>query len=109
MSKGAEDIEAFAELMGWECVPRQWWNMSKEMRRMVKAACLTSPQVMLVVDALVHQHYFVAPHEYFKFCRIIEVKATELQSFVVGYWGRLTEDAVADLLDMSKGIGYNAT
>ena len=36
MSKGQSDIAAMAEDLGWEAIPRQWWNMSKACRDMVK-------------------------------------------------------------------------
>lgn len=36
MSKGSEELESFAEDCGWDCVPSQWWNLSKPARDLVK-------------------------------------------------------------------------
>jgi len=36
MSKGGSDVAAMAQDLGWEAIPRQWWNMSKVARDMVK-------------------------------------------------------------------------
>jgi hypothetical protein len=104
MSKGADDITKYAEKVGWECVPRQWWNVSKAMRDAVKSGCIRSRTMMSIVDGMVHEHYFGDAGGAFKFVRMIEVKATEFQSFVVGYWGRMTREAVADLRDLAAYV-----
>jgi hypothetical protein len=36
MSKGSEEIEEFAADCGWDAVPKQWWNLSKPARELVK-------------------------------------------------------------------------
>ena len=97
MSKGAGDIEAFRCRYGWGSVPRQWWNMSGAMRGAVRGACLRSGAIMDVLDSLVAMYIRGDDGTSFKFVRSIEVRATEFQSFVVGFWGRLRGDAVDEL------------
>lgn len=104
MSKGAEAIGEFAEMMGWECVPRQWWNMSKQMRDEVNAGCLRSPQIMSIVEELVNMYWDGKAGGYFKFVRPIEVMATELQSFVVGFWGKFNNSGIIDLTALASGV-----
>lgn len=104
MSKGAGSIERYAESVGWDAVPRQWWNVSKTMRDAVKRRCLRGESIMLVLDAMVYSHYTEDDYDAFKFVRAIEVKATEYQSFVVGFWGKLTQDSVADLVGLTDAL-----
>lgn len=101
MSKGTSDIEEFAEAVGWNAVPRQWWNMTAEVRAMVKRGCLTSERIMQVLDQCVKMWYEGDADAGFKFVRAIEVSVTEYQSFVVGFWGRLTKSGIADLTDLA--------
>jgi hypothetical protein len=100
MSKGSEGIERFAEETGWDAVPRQWWNVTKEARTQVRAECMRSESAMLLLDCLVAAYWDGDADEAFKFVRSIEVKATEYQSFVVGFWGRMRDEAVADVREM---------
>lgn len=96
MSKGVESIESYAELVGWKAVPRQWWNMTAACRSLVKGQTLSGETVMSLLDEAVHAYYNSGIIEGFKFVRAIEVQATEVQSFVVGYWGKLTRESCAD-------------
>lgn len=106
MSKGGGDIEAYAAKVGWAAVPRQWWFASGAIRAKVKRGCLTSESIMKVLDAMVFNHYKGDDVESFKFVRAIEVEATEMQSFVVGFWGKLTLGAVAELSDLAGMLKF---
>jgi hypothetical protein len=104
MSKGSECIESFAGMVGWDAVPRQWWNVTKAMRNQVRSECLRSESAMLLLDCMVASYWDGDADEAFKFVRSIEVKATEYQSFVVGFWGRLRGGAVNEIKDMVGGV-----
>lgn len=101
MSKGVGLIEEYAERMGWECVPRQWWNMTAPARDMVRRGCLRGLASMELLDTWVYSFYHSECQELFKFCRAIEVQATEKQSFVVGFWGKLSSSGLRELNDLT--------
>lgn len=101
MSKGSELIEGYAERLGWKSVPRQWWNMTKAMRSAVRSACLRGQASMKLLDAWVYSYYHQDCQELFKFCKAIEVEATSKQSFVVGFWGKLSDSGLEELRDLT--------
>jgi hypothetical protein len=102
MSKGSEGIQRLADIAGWDAVPRQWWNVSQEMRSQIKRECMRSESAMLLLDCLVASFWEGDADDAFKFIRSIEVKATEYQSFVVGFWGRLRDSAVSEICEMVR-------
>lgn len=104
MSKGSEEIEKLIEIGGVECVPKQWWNMNNLMREEIKSGMLKGENVSIILELLIKNHYQGHGSEAFKFCRIIERDITDYQSIVVGYFGRLTRETLADLTELCQGL-----
>lgn len=54
MSKGSSDIAAMAQDLGWEAIPRQWWNMSRAARDLVKSELAHGDDVGRLILATVN-------------------------------------------------------
>lgn len=54
MSKGLNDIAAMAQDLGWGAIPKQWWNMSKAARDMVKSELAHGDDVGRLILATVN-------------------------------------------------------
>ena len=100
MSKGSDGIEKLAAIAGWDAVPRQWWNVTSDLRGQVKRECMRSEGAMMLLDCLVSAYWDGDADGVFKFVRCIEVAATDYQSFVVGFWGKLNPGAREDIREM---------
>lgn len=89
MSKGSLGASKVAEAGGWECVPRQWWNLSADLRESVKSAVKKGPQIGVLLDMLVHQYF--SESEQFPgvlFSAHINHGGVEL---LAGFYGRLSK------------------
>lgn len=91
MSKGAGDVEKYAAIAGWECVPRQWWNLSAAMRRRVKAATFKGDRCGAVLDEMIYS-YFESQFRKFPgvlFCYQVDAGGGPV---TIGYYGRLDSE-----------------
>jgi len=103
MSKGSEDVEKFAELVGWERVPRQWWTATKNIKNAVKKFTISGEEMSKILDQIVHNYWKsggVPNTMGVVFSRPITLEATEYQDIVIGYFGKLTRETYLDLLEM---------
>lgn len=95
MSKGAGAVERFAAIAGWECVPRQWWNLSGRMRAEIKARTFKGERCGAFLDTMVSA-YFDAPFTKFPgvlFCYQVDAGGGPV---TIGYHGRLSESERRD-------------
>lgn len=105
LSKGQGSIEDYASEVGWDCVPRQWWNMTAATRQAIKRSTVSSQAMMRVLDGAVYDYWRSGREDGFKFIRPIEVRVTEMQSFVVGFWGKLSVSGLRDMQELAASVG----
>jgi len=104
MSKGSEDVEKFAELVGWERVPRQWWTATKSIKKAVKKFTISGEEMSKILDTIVHNYWEsggVPGTMGVVFSRPITIKATEYQDLVIGYFGKIDRATYRDLWELS--------
>jgi hypothetical protein len=100
MSKGADGAEAMAKEGGWECVPRQWWNITKSLRDRVLSEKRKGHRTGLVLEAIISQYFAESgPFPGVLFAHHIQLDGGE---FLCGYSGRLTRLEAENLTHMIK-------
>lgn len=97
MSKGVEEIEAFAADCGWDCVPGQWWNLTKPARDLVKkytrrgedvGAMLSHLASRAIADPQGWGFWYIHPIEHDLGDRVV----------IVGWVGNMLADLRKDLI-----------
>ena len=104
MSKGAGDIAEYAEIEGWDKVPRQWWSATQTIKKAVKKRTVSGEQSSRILDALLHNYWKkggVPNTEGVVFSRPITVEATKYQDLVIGYFGKIDKPTYQDIYDLS--------
>jgi hypothetical protein len=102
MSKGVDEIEAFAADCGWDAVPSQWWNLSKPARDLVKKyTCEGLATGRLLRDVIdfaldnceIDQFHVLKP----------AVLEWEGRPRIVGWFGAFKESSRKKLVSMIRG------
>jgi len=104
MSKGAGDIAEYADIEGWDKVPRQWWSATQSIKKAVKKRTISGEQSSKVLDALLHNYWKkggVPNTDGVVFSRPITIKATKYQDLVIGYFGKIDRSTYFDLYELS--------
>jgi hypothetical protein len=107
MSKGSEDIREYAEINGWECVPRQWWSATMSIKKAIKERTVTGQMSSSLLDKIVHQYWKNGGEANtcgLKFARPITIPGTKYQDIVIGYFGRLRPETYQDIYEISRGF-----
>ena len=103
MSKGGSAAASLAAVHGWECLPRQWWNMTAAMRDWVKAETRNGQRLGVLLDAMVNA-YFDGDNPRFPgvlFCYQVDSPGGPV---TVGYYGRLSESERLDAIAILDGV-----
>lgn len=103
MSKGTDGAAKLAAISGWQCVPRQWWNLSKPARDAVKRATSRGRAAGRVLDSIV-QAYFAGTDSGFPGCLFCYQLDAACGPITVGYGGRLRHDLASDAREMVKAL-----
>lgn len=112
MSKGSGGAEELAAIAGWECVPRQWWNMSKGARSLVKKNTLTSEFALGLLSVIIDAEKNLEKPRGFKYLGqvtiAIEIGRDERRG--VGWFGTLESGLLKELhaLTTEATIAFNA-
>jgi hypothetical protein len=89
LSKGSAGVDAIVARYGWECVPRQWWNMSNSLRDKVKASVITEPEVLWDLEVAIGHELGGESTADFEFLRYITMKGESGRDIVMGFTGKL--------------------
>jgi hypothetical protein len=103
MSKGVASVADYAEINGWEMVPRQWWSATAPIKVAVKKYTVTGEFASSMLDEIIHtwQRGGYMPSTLgVEFCRPITVQATLHQDYLIGFFGKLDRDTYADIREM---------
>lgn len=87
MSKGKQMVSEAVKDWGDDLCPRQWWNMTKPARDMVKAATLKGEAVGESLEVALETGWSIGPGKLFSFLRHIEIDF-DGQQITVGWRGR---------------------
>jgi len=104
MSKGAGDIAEYADIEGWDKVPRQWWSATQSIKKAVKKRTISGEQSSQILDAMLHNYWEkggVPNTDGVVFSRPITIKATKYQDLVIGYFGKIDRSTYFDLYELS--------
>lgn len=104
ISKGAGDIAEYAEIAGWECVPRQWWTATVPIKNAVKKYTISGSQTAKLLDSILHEYWKkggVPNSNGIVFSRPITIETAKYQDLVIGYFGKVTNETYWDLYDLS--------
>jgi hypothetical protein len=108
ISKGAGDIQEYAAIAGWECVPRQWWTATAPIKKAVKKYTVSGEQLSRILDEIVHNYWKnggIPNSNGVVFSRPITIEATKYQDLVIGYFGKVTRETYLDMLGL-KQLAY---
>lgn len=100
MSKGVVSVAEYAEINGWEMVPRQWWSATATIKRAVKKYTISGEFASSILDELIHtwqKNGYLPNTEGVKFCRPITIKATKYQDYLIGFFGKIDRETYADI------------
>jgi hypothetical protein len=100
MSKGVASVADYAEVNGWDMVPRQWWSATAPIKAAVKKYTITGGFAASMLDEIIYtwQGAGCVPLTMgVSFCRPITISATEHQDYVIGYFGKLDRDTYDDI------------
>ena len=104
MSKGVASVAEYADVVGWERVPRQWWSATQTIKKAVKKYTIKGPFSSSILNEMIEtwqKNGYLDNTMGFKFCRPITVSATKYQDYVIGFFGRLSPDSYRDVLELS--------
>lgn len=94
-SKGSSEIEEFAKEHGWECVPAQWWNVTKQARDWVKTYLVEGRAAGEFLDLLINETFESGQFSHFHYLHHIDIEI-DGKCLNVGWRGGLTLDAWLD-------------
>lgn len=103
MSKGSDELVAFAEDCGWDAVPGQWWNLSKAARDMVKRWTRKGDVVGAVLSEVISGIWDSGDMSGFHWLQEIVWQADD-RLVTVGWFGVITADLRKDLLKLLDNI-----
>lgn len=104
MSKGAGEIAEYAEIEGWNKVPRQWWTATQTIKNAVKKRTISGEQSSKILDTVIHNYWKnggIPNTMGVIFSRPITIEATKYQDIVIGYFGRIDRSTYQDMYDLS--------
>jgi hypothetical protein len=104
MSKGVADISDYAEIEGWELVPRQWWTATNAVKAAVKKYTITGEFASSMLDEIIYgwQRGGYQPKALgVEFCRPITIRATLYQDYVIGFFGKLDRETYDDIRELT--------
>lgn len=91
MSKGGDTLEAFAAENGWQAVPGQWWNLTKEMRDAVKREIVKGQAVGEWLESMVNYLFHTSDASAFWSVRTVDMEH-DGRFITVGYCGILKSE-----------------
>jgi hypothetical protein len=103
-SKGTAEIEQFASEHGWEAVPSQWWNVTKQGRDWVKTYLVEGPGAGAFLDALINETFDSGQFAHLHYLYHIDIEI-EGNALNVGWRGGLTLDAWLDAVGWLLELG----
>ena len=100
LSKGAgEDLDAFIQDLGSDCVPAQWWFASAPMKAAIKSNTATGRSCGCLLDSLVNHLLEQGTGEGFEYIRHVDCDFNGLP-VTVGYVGRLSPGLRSEVFAM---------
>lgn len=101
MSKGVAEIEAFAADCGWDAVPKQWWNLSKPARDLVKKYTCVGDATGALLEAVVNH---ALDEQELKIFHVLQpaILAYDGKERIVGWFGVLTTGIRLELVKMIR-------
>jgi hypothetical protein len=98
MSKGGECLGEFADENGWDCVPGQWWNVTKAMRDAVKREVCKGESVGAWLETMVDYCLDHCDGSAFWSLRTVDMEY-DGRFITVGYTGILKQEHHRWLMD----------
>lgn len=90
MSKGKQMVSEAVRDWGEDNCPRQWWNLTKPARDMVKAATFKGEGIGERLDIALQTAFQIGPDRVFAFLRHIELECDGVR-YTCGWRGRFLE------------------
>jgi len=104
MSKGVESVTDYAEINGWDMVPRQWWSATAPIKAAVKKYTITGEFAASMLDEIVHgwqRGGYIPKTLGVEFCRPITIAATQHQDYVIGFFGKIDRETYDDIRELT--------
>jgi len=104
MSKGVESVTDYAEINGWDMVPRQWWSATAPIKEAVKKYTITGEFAASMLDEIIHgwQRGGYMPKTLgVDFCRPVTIAATQHQDHVIGFFGKMDKETYDDIRELT--------
>jgi hypothetical protein len=104
MSKGTASVADYAEIDGWDMVPRQWWSATAPIKKAVKKYTISGEFAAGILDQLIEtwqKNGYLPDTEGVKFCRPITIKATKYQDYLIGFFGKIDKETYIDIWDLT--------
>jgi hypothetical protein len=102
MSKGSESAALLAAKHGWECLPRQWWSLTKRAKDAIKQATFRGVKVGEMLEFLIDSYF--QHQDPFSGCLMAHHILIEDEPFLVGFSGRFDRETTRDVL---CSLGYS--
>jgi hypothetical protein len=99
MSKGRQMVQEAVKDWGQDNCPRQWWNMTKRTRDMVKSGTYSGRQAGQLLDSMLMHAFDTGVGEVYAFLRHVELEFNGAM-VTVGWRGRFCEGVDIDLRGM---------
>jgi hypothetical protein len=100
LSKGTgEDLDAFIQDLGSDCIPAQWWFASAPMKAAIKSNTATGRNCGCLLDSLVNHLLEQGAGDGFEYIRHVDCDFNGLP-VTVGYVGRLSPELRSEIFAM---------
>lgn len=100
LSKGVVSVAEYAEINGWNMVPRQWWSATSPIKKAVKKYTISGELAASILDQIVENWQkkgYLPNTEGVNFCRPITIKATKYQDYLIGFFGKIDKETYDDV------------
>jgi len=96
-SKGTAEIEEFASEHGWESIPAQWWNVTKQARDWVKTYLIEGREAGEFLDAIVNETFDSGRFDHLHYIYHIDIEVNG-RLLNVGWRGCFTREMWLDIV-----------
>jgi len=101
MSKGKQQVAEAMEDWGEDCCPKTWWNMTADLRILVRENTFRGEVTGYLVQDVMTQAFLGELDDWFAFLRHVEIEV-EGRSVTVGWRGRFQPDVFNDVYGLLK-------
>lgn len=105
MSKGVVSVAQYAEIVGWERVPRQWWSATKSIKKAVKERTISGEKAGRILDEIIYSYWKkggVPNTMGCVFVRPITIEGTKYQDIVIGMFGKIDRETYDDIKGLTR-------